>query len=62
MALWYFWVYSFLGYLLEKAYAALTHGAHQRRRCFLLLPLCPVTAWGCWQCWLWRRYGMTDRG
>lgn len=46
MALWYFWVYSFSGYLLEKAYAALTHGAHQRRRCFLLLPLCPVYGLG----------------
>lgn len=46
MAFWYFWVYSFLGYLLEKAYAALTHGAHQRRRCFLLLPLCPVYGLG----------------
>ena len=46
VAIWYFWVYSFLGYLLEKAYAALTHGAHQRRRCFLLLPLCPVYGLG----------------
>ena len=46
VALWYIWVYSFLGYLLEKAYAALTHGAHQRRRCFLLLPLCPVYGLG----------------
>ena len=46
MALWYFWIYSFLGYLLEKAYAALTHGAHQRRRCFLLLPMCPVYGLG----------------
>ena len=46
VALWYFWVYSFLGYLLEKAYVALTHGAHQRRRCFLLLPLCPVYGLG----------------
>ena len=46
MALWYFWIYSFLGYLLEQAYAALTHGAHQRRRCFLLLPMCPVYGLG----------------
>ena len=44
MAKWfmYFILYSFLGYLLEKAYALTTHSAHQVRKCFLLLPLCPV--------------------
>lgn len=46
MLLWYFWVYSFLGYLLEKAFAAATHAERQGRRCFLLLPLCPVYGLG----------------
>ena len=42
MILWRFWLYSFLGYLLEKAFAAATASPHQTRKCFLLLPLCPV--------------------
>ena len=42
MVLWRFWLYSFLGYLLEKAFAAATASPHQKRKCFLLLPLCPV--------------------
>lgn len=46
MALWYFWIYSFLGFLLEKLFAAVTHAEHQGRRCFLLLPLCPVYGLG----------------
>lgn len=46
MLLWYFWIYSFLGYLLEKAFAAATHAERQGRRCFLLLPLCPVYGLG----------------
>ena len=46
MVLWYFWIYSFLGYLLERAFAAVTHAEHQGRRCFLLLPLCPVYGLG----------------
>ena len=33
--LWYFWMYSFLGYLLEKAFAAVTRAENQVRRCFL---------------------------
>ena len=46
MVLWYFWIYSFFGYLLEKAFAAATHSPHPVRRCFLLLPLCPVYGLG----------------
>ncbi len=46
MTLWYFWLYSFLGFLLERAFAAATHAPHQARRCFLLLPLCPVYGLG----------------
>ena len=38
--LWLFCLYSFLGYLLEKAFAAATGSRHQVRKCFLLLPLC----------------------
>ena len=44
MSVW-FWVFlcfSFLGYLLEKAYAFFTHSPQQNRKCFILLPLCPV--------------------
>ena len=39
---WYFLFYSFLGYLLEKLFARVTHSPRQVRKCFLLLPLCPV--------------------
>lgn len=39
---WIFILYSFGGYLLEKAFAAVTDSPHQVRKCFLLLPLCPV--------------------
>lgn len=46
MVLWYFWLYSFLGFLLERAFAAATRAEHQARRCFLLLPLCPVYGLG----------------
>jgi len=44
MAQWllYFLFYSFAGYLLEKAFARLIRSPHQVRKCFLLLPLCPV--------------------
>jgi len=44
--LWYFWIYSFLGFLLEKGFAAATHAENQTRKCFLLLPLCPVYGLG----------------
>lgn len=46
MLLWYFWIYSFLGYLLEKAFAKVTRAPQQGRKCFLLLPLCPVYGLG----------------
>ena len=39
---WYFLFYSFLGYLLEKIFARATRSPRQVRKCFLLLPLCPV--------------------
>lgn len=44
--LWYFWFYSFLGCGLERAFALATHSETQARRCFLLLPLCPVYGLG----------------
>ena len=44
--LWYFWIYSFFGYLLEKAFAWWTKAAQQVRKCCLLLPLCPVYGLG----------------
>lgn len=40
--IWYLLVYSFLGYLLEVAYAKVVHGSGSGRKCLLLLPLCPV--------------------
>lgn len=40
--IWYLLVYSFLGYLLEVAYAKIVHGRGSGRKCLLLLPLCPV--------------------
>lgn len=44
MARWFvcFLFYSFAGYGLEKLHARLSHSAHQVRKCFLILPLCPV--------------------
>ena len=39
---WYFVIYSFLGFLLEGAYAAAHGGDALGRKCFHLLPLCPV--------------------
>lgn len=40
--LWYFVLYSFLGFLLEVAFARATKHPKRDRKCFLLLPLCPV--------------------
>lgn len=40
--LWYFIIYSFLGFLLEVAFARLVGHPKRDRKCFLLLPLCPV--------------------
>ena len=44
--LWYFWIYSFLGYLLEKVFAKATKSAQQGRKGFLALPLCSVYGLG----------------
>lgn len=44
--LWYFWIYSFLGWVLETAFALVTRAEEKRRRCLLLLPLCPVYGLG----------------
>lgn len=43
--LWYFLLYSFLGFLLETGYACLV-GGDPDRKCLLLLPLCPVYGLG----------------
>ena len=43
---WFFIFYSLAGYGLEKAYAFVTRSRHQVRKCFLLLPLCPVYGLG----------------
>lgn len=40
--IWYILAYSFLGYLLETAYARLVRRHRGGRKCLLLLPLCPV--------------------
>lgn len=42
MLLWYFIFYSFAGFLLEVAFARITDHPKKDRKCFLLLPLCPV--------------------
>ena len=42
----WFWLYSFLGYGLEKLFAAAVGSPHQVRRCFTVLPLCPVYGLG----------------
>ena len=43
---WYFLIYSFLGFLLEVAYARSTGEPKQDRKCSLLLPICPVYGLG----------------
>lgn len=43
---WYFLFYSFCGFLLEIAFAALTRHPKRDRKCFRLLPLCPVYGLG----------------
>ena len=42
---WSFVLYSFLGFLLELAFARLT-GSRPDRKCLVLLPLCPVYGLG----------------
>lgn len=44
--LWFFWIYSFLGWLAERFFAAVSHSKDRRRRCLLVLPLCPVYGLG----------------
>lgn len=39
---WYLIAYSFLGWVTERVFAAVTHSPVQRRRCLLVSPLCPV--------------------
>ena len=46
LLLWQFWVYSFAGFILETVFAAVTRSPHQNRRCFLMMPLCPVYGFG----------------
>ena len=43
---WYFVIYSFLGFLLEVAFARLIRAEKKDRKCFALLPLCPVYGFG----------------
>ena len=43
---WLFLLYSLGGYGLEKLYAAVRRSPHRVRKCFLLLPLCPVYGLG----------------
>lgn len=43
---WYFLIYSFCGFLLEIGFAALTRHPKRDRKCFYLLPLCPVYGLG----------------
>lgn len=44
--LWYFLMYSFLGFLLEVVFARVIDHPKKDRKCFLLLPLCPVYGLG----------------
>lgn len=39
---WIFMWYSFIGFIIEKLFAAARSARHRVRKCFLLLPLCPV--------------------
>ena len=43
---WNFMIYSFCGFLLEAAFACMTGSSRLDRKCFLLLPLCPVYGLG----------------
>lgn len=44
--LWYFILYSFLGFLVEVAFARVVRAEKQDRKCFYFLPLCPVYGLG----------------
>lgn len=43
---WYFLIYSLIGFVLEVLFARATHSGKPDRKCFLLLPLCPVYGLG----------------
>lgn len=43
---WYFVIYSFFGFLLEVGFARLIRAEKRDRKCFVLLPLCPVYGFG----------------
>ncbi len=43
---WYFVIYSFLGFLLEIGYTRAVRAEKKDRKCFFLLPLCPVYGLG----------------
>ena len=43
---WYFLLYSFCGFALEKGFAWLAHHPKRDRKCLLVLPLCPVYGLG----------------
>ena len=45
-SLWYFLFYSFLGFLAEVAFARAAGAPKRDRKCFYLLPLCPVYGLG----------------
>ena len=44
--LWYFVLYSFLGFLVEVAFARVTRNPKKDRKCLYFLPLCPVYGLG----------------
>ena len=43
---WYFFIYSFLGFLLEVVYVRIRGEAKRDRKCRLILPVCPVYGLG----------------
>jgi len=43
---WYFMVYSWYGFLLEIVFARIIRAKKRDRKCFLVLPLCPVYGLG----------------
>ena len=43
---WFFLIYSFLGFLLEVAFAKWTNGKKQDRKCRVFFPICPVYGFG----------------
>ncbi len=43
---WYFFLYSFLGFVLEVLFARAVHGRKPDRKCHYFLPVCPVYGLG----------------